>query len=139
MVHCSECSFASSGHGRGLLLPGKAYLPKLYAGQRPLDLDQHRSEIVASLHKPGHAKAFSLTAQTSHQQAESRLGEVAMPVLVVMGEQDPDFPDHKAEAEWTRPGAPSAGRDGRGRRPLPAIATTCRCHEPCRVDGRCRR
>ncbi len=47
----------------------KAYLPNLYAGQRPLDLDQHRSEVVASLHKPGHAKALSLTAQTSHQQA----------------------------------------------------------------------
>ena len=78
----------------------KAYLPKLYAGQRPLDFDQHRSEIVASLHKPGHAKAFSLTTRTTHRQAESRLGEVATPVLVVMGEQDPDFPDPKAEAEW---------------------------------------
>ncbi|MGA3218371.1 MAG: alpha/beta hydrolase [Acidimicrobiales bacterium] len=79
----------------------KAYLPKLYAGQRPLDFDQHRSEIVASLDKPGHAKAFSLTTRTTHQQAERRLGEVATPVLVVMGEQDPDFPDPKAEAEWT--------------------------------------
>jgi pimeloyl-ACP methyl ester carboxylesterase len=78
----------------------KAYLPKLYAGQRPLDFDQHGSEIVASLHKPVHAKAFSLTTRTTHQQAESRLGEVATPVLVVMGEQDPDFPDPNAEAEW---------------------------------------
>ena len=78
----------------------KAYLPKLYAGHRPIDFDQHRSEIVASLHKPGHAKAFSLTTRTSHREAESRLGEVATPVLVVMGEQDPDFPDPKAEAEW---------------------------------------
>ena len=87
--------------GRGLLegLPAK-----LYAGHRHLDFDQHRSEIVASLHKPGHAKAFSTTrtlstTRTSHRQAESRLGEVAKPVLVVMGEQDPDFPDPKAEAQ----------------------------------------
>jgi pimeloyl-ACP methyl ester carboxylesterase len=78
----------------------KAYMPKLYAGRRPADFDEYRAQVVASLRRPGHAKAFSLTTRTDHTVAEARLGEVAAPTLVVMGEQDPDFPDPKAEAGW---------------------------------------
>ena len=78
----------------------KAYLPKLYAGQRPDDFDQYRTQVVASLHRPGHAKAFSLTTRTNHDPAEARLADVSAPALVVMGAQDPDFPDPPAEAEW---------------------------------------
>jgi pimeloyl-ACP methyl ester carboxylesterase len=78
----------------------KAYLPKLYAGQRPDDFDDYRAQVVASLHRPGHAKAFSLTTRTNHDPAEARLGEITVPTLVVMGEQDPDFPDPRAEADW---------------------------------------
>jgi pimeloyl-ACP methyl ester carboxylesterase len=78
----------------------KAYLPKLYAGQRPVDFDDYRRRVAASLHRPGYAKAFSLTTRTSHDAAEARLADVAVPTLVVMGEQDPDFPDPRLEAEW---------------------------------------
>ncbi|MGD0943757.1 MAG: hypothetical protein ABR972_05700 [Acidimicrobiales bacterium] len=49
---------------------------------------------------PGHAKAFFLTTRTSHAAAEARLGEVSVPVLVVMGEKDPDFADPPAESDW---------------------------------------
>jgi pimeloyl-ACP methyl ester carboxylesterase len=76
------------------------YLPKLYAGRRPADFDEYRRDVVASLRKPGHTKAFALTTRTSHAQAEARLGEVSAPTLVVMGEKDPDFGDPRAEAEW---------------------------------------
>jgi pimeloyl-ACP methyl ester carboxylesterase len=55
---------------------------------------------VASLHQPGHAKAFSRTARISHDPAEARLDEVASPTVVIMGERDPDFPRPAAEAEW---------------------------------------
>ena len=78
----------------------KSYLPKLYAGQRPADFAEYRDQVVASLHKPGHSRAFSLTTRTSHAAAEARLTDVKAPVLVVMGEQDPDFPDPRAEADW---------------------------------------
>ena len=54
----------------------------------------------ASIKRPGYSKAFSLTTRTSHAPVEARLAEVAGPTLVVMGQQDPDFPDPKAEAEW---------------------------------------
>ena len=32
--------------------------------------------------------------------AEARLADATQPTLVVMGEQDPDFPDPRAEADW---------------------------------------
>jgi pimeloyl-ACP methyl ester carboxylesterase len=78
----------------------KAYLPKLYAGQRPADFDQYRDGLMASLRRPGYAKAFSLTTRTDHTPAQERLSDVSAPTLVVMGDQDPDFPDPRAEAEW---------------------------------------
>jgi pimeloyl-ACP methyl ester carboxylesterase len=78
----------------------KAYLPKLYAGRRPADFDDYRRKVVASIRRPGHAKAFSVTTRTSHAPAEARLGDVSVPTLVIMGEGDPDFADPRAEADW---------------------------------------
>ena len=78
----------------------KSYLPKLYAGRRPEDFDEYRSRVVASLRRPGYARAFSVTTRTDHDPAEARLGDIAAPTLVVMGDQDPDFPDPAAEAGW---------------------------------------
>jgi pimeloyl-ACP methyl ester carboxylesterase len=81
-------------------LSWKAYLPKLYAGRRPDDFGEYRDRVVASLRRPGYAQAFSLTTRTSHAPAQARLAEVTAPILVVMGEQDPDFPDPAGEADW---------------------------------------
>ena len=78
----------------------KSYLPKLYAGRRPTDFGEYRDQVIASLRRPGYAKAFSATTRTSHDPAEARLADVTAPALVVMGEQDPDFPDPQAEADW---------------------------------------
>ncbi len=78
----------------------KAYLPKLYAGRRPADFHAYRDQVVASLRRPGHAKAFSRTARTSHAPAEAALADVSAPSLVIMGDADPDFPNPRAEADW---------------------------------------
>lgn len=78
----------------------KVYLPKLYAGRRPADFAEYRASVIASIRRPGYAKAFSLTTRTSHAPAEGRLADVATPALVVMGAQDPDFKDPRAEADW---------------------------------------
>jgi len=78
----------------------KFYLPKLYAGRRPADFGAYRDQVMASMRRPGYARAFSLTTRTSHAPAEARLADVTAPALVVMGEQDPDFPDPRAEADW---------------------------------------
>jgi pimeloyl-ACP methyl ester carboxylesterase len=78
----------------------KSYMPKLYAGQRPADFAEYRDQVVASLRRPGYAKAFSLTTRTDHTPAEARLRDVSAPTLVVMGAQDPDFPNPQLEADW---------------------------------------
>ena len=78
----------------------KSYMPKLYAGHRPDDFDGYRDTVVASLRRPGYAKAFSLTTRTDHDPAEARLMDVSVPTLVIMGERDPDFPDPSEEATW---------------------------------------
>ena len=78
----------------------KSYLPKLYAGRKPDDFEEYRDQVVASIRRTGHAKAFSLTTRTSHAAAEAKLTEVSKPTLVIMGEQDPDFQDPKNEADW---------------------------------------
>jgi pimeloyl-ACP methyl ester carboxylesterase len=79
----------------------KYYMPSLYAGQKPVDFGMYRTSVIANIRRPGYAKAFSLTAkQTDHAPAEARLAAVAAPVLVIMGERDPDFKDPTAEARW---------------------------------------
>jgi pimeloyl-ACP methyl ester carboxylesterase len=78
----------------------KSYLPKLYAGRRPADFGEYRDQVITSMRRPGYAKALSRTTRTSHDPAQARLADVTAPALVVMGEQDPDFPDPRAEADW---------------------------------------
>jgi pimeloyl-ACP methyl ester carboxylesterase len=78
----------------------KSYMPRLYAGRRPDDFEAFRDRVIASLRLPGRAKSFSRITRTSHDPAEARLGDVKAPTLVVMGDQDPDFPDPRAEAQW---------------------------------------
>jgi len=78
----------------------KSYMPKLYAGQRPEDFEDYRRQVSASLRRPGYARAFSLTTRTDHTPSEECLAEVSAPSLIVMGEEDPDFPDPRAEADW---------------------------------------
>ncbi len=77
-----------------------SWIPKLYPGRPPADLDEHRARIRESLRRPGHWAAFAATTHSSHAPAEARLGQVRAPVLVVMGGRDPDFPDPEAEAAW---------------------------------------
>lgn len=61
---------------------------------------EYRDLVAASLRRPGYARAFSLTTRTDHAPAEARLSDVSAPALVVMGAQDPDFPDPEREAAW---------------------------------------
>jgi pimeloyl-ACP methyl ester carboxylesterase len=77
-----------------------SYLSKLYPGRRPDDFTEHTDAIVASMRRPGHARAFSRTTRTSHAPVEARLDDVATPVLVVMGDRDPDFTDAAGEGRW---------------------------------------
>jgi len=78
----------------------RAYLPTLYAGTLPADFSDYRDQVIRSIRRPGYSKAFSLTTRARHDRAAALLDHVNTPVLVVMGENDPDFPDPRVEAEW---------------------------------------
>ena len=79
---------------------GSLTSPSFMPVERPADFEVYRDQAVASLRRPGYARAFSITTRTSHDDAEARLGDVSSPALIVMGEKDPDFANPKAEAEW---------------------------------------
>ena len=64
------------------------------------DFGDYRDQVAAALRRPGYASAFSRTTRTSHAAAQARLADVSTPALIVMGEQDPDFPHPRAEADW---------------------------------------
>lgn len=79
----------------------KAYMPTLYSGKKPEDFDQYRERVIASLRRPEYGRAFSQTTrETDHAPAEERLAQVTAPVLIIMGERDPDFKDPAEEARW---------------------------------------
>ncbi|MGI8881705.1 MAG: alpha/beta fold hydrolase [Jatrophihabitans sp.] len=75
-----------------------SYYPKFYPGTPPADFEQHRAEIGAAMQRKGHRAAFTKTTRTSHSPADAVLDSVRTRTLVVMGAQDPDFPDPTAEA-----------------------------------------
>ena len=78
----------------------KSYLPKLYAGRKPADQAEFAAKANAAMRRKGYASAFSKTTHTLHDTAEAALPGVTVPVLVVMGELDPDFPRPVDEAAW---------------------------------------
>jgi pimeloyl-ACP methyl ester carboxylesterase len=80
----------------------KSYLPSLYAGRKPADQVEFAAAAHAAMSRKGYAAAFSKTARLSHDPAEAVLPQVHAPVLVVMGELDPDFPKPADEAAWIK-------------------------------------
>ena len=78
----------------------KAYLPSLYAGRKPADQAEFAAAANTAMRRKGYATTFSKTTRLSHEPAEAVLPNVHTPVLVVMGELDPDFPKPTDEAAW---------------------------------------
>jgi pimeloyl-ACP methyl ester carboxylesterase len=85
----------------------KAYLPSLYAGRKPDDQAEYAAAANAAMRRPGYAAGFSRTSHTTHDPAEAVVGRVSAPALVLMGEQDPDFPSPTAEAKWIAESIPT--------------------------------
>jgi pimeloyl-ACP methyl ester carboxylesterase len=79
----------------------KVYLPRLYAGRKPVDFADYATQTNAAMRRRGYAATFSKTAHTvNHDASERVLPLVKAPALIVMGEQDPDFPSPAKEASW---------------------------------------
>lgn len=75
-----------------------AYYASLYPSRRPVDFLEYRARLVANLREPGRLAALQAMLRSSKADVEPRLAEVKAPALVMMGTEDPDFPDPAAEA-----------------------------------------
>ncbi|GIW07287.1 MAG: hydrolase [Dehalococcoidia bacterium] len=74
------------------------YYGALYPTAKPSDFDRYRRRLSAMLQEPGRFAALQAMLDAPRDGVEARLADVRVPVLVVMGTKDPDFPDPAAEA-----------------------------------------
>ena len=64
------------------------------------DARQRATSLVDLLRRPGRWHAFWATTRTDHRVVTPWLDKADCPVLVVMGQKDPDWKDPMAEASW---------------------------------------
>jgi len=94
---------------RGLLLLGgvamlrsldmwMGYLDLAYP-DKPADYAAYMAALRAKLSEPGRKAEFLKTLKTSPADAGAALPRISCPALVIMGGEDPDWADPRAEAE----------------------------------------
>ena len=99
----------SHNYRRGALLLGRfiltgsvktwsKYLDVAYPERKPADWDTWLAALQANLREPGRVKAAQRMIKSRPADAAAQLANVQCPALVVMGSDDPDFPDPEAEA-----------------------------------------
>lgn len=74
------------------------YYKSLYKTTPPADLTDYNKALTANLKQPGRYDAVKAMLFASHASVEPRLADVKAPTLIVVGSQDPDFPDPAGEA-----------------------------------------
>ena len=74
------------------LLWSRLYYPSLYKAAKPADFDEYLRVMRASLHEPGRMEALRGVA-TEQERCRARIPELRCPVRIVMGTNDPDFPE----------------------------------------------
>ena len=75
------------------------YRKNMYPGAKPSDFDEYVDRLSKNLGEPGRFASFRRITTSSHAESGRRLDSVTQPTVVVMGTDDPDFPDPKEEAE----------------------------------------
>ncbi|GAB2568845.1 alpha/beta fold hydrolase [Nocardia heshunensis] len=63
----------------------------------PADQPEYLAELRTRLQQPGRWAEFIKTGKTTPADAHARLAEVRCPALILMGSEDPDFPDPEQE------------------------------------------
>jgi pimeloyl-ACP methyl ester carboxylesterase len=74
------------------------YLDLAYP-EKPADYAAYMTALRAKLSEPGRMAEFLKTLKTSPADADAQLRHVSCPALIIMGDEDPDFADPRAEAE----------------------------------------
>ncbi len=77
----------------------KRYLDIAYPGVRPVDYDAHIASLASNLAEPGRMAALKKMGFAAPKDAAAKLASVGCPALIVMGTEDPDWVDPRAEAE----------------------------------------
>jgi pimeloyl-ACP methyl ester carboxylesterase len=76
------------------------YWASLFPTSKPADFLSYRKALASNLKEPGRMDALKTMISLSKSDTETMLMDTGMPVLVVMGTKDGDFPDPGAEAQW---------------------------------------
>lgn len=81
-----------------------SWFPRMFPAKRP-DYREFRDAVEANLKEPGRTKVFAKMCAGTHAPAEAKLPQAdsavsGIPMLVVMGTKDVDFPDAAAEAKF---------------------------------------
>lgn len=75
-----------------------SFFPTLYPTSRPPDFDEHFNKVKTMLREPGRLRAMRRIFSDNGAEADARVEQVQVPVLVVMGSRDPDFKQPEQEA-----------------------------------------
>jgi pimeloyl-ACP methyl ester carboxylesterase len=97
------------------------YLDVAYQ-HKPADYDAYMTALRAKLSEPGRMAEFLKTLNNSPADAGDALPRISCPALVIMGTEDPDWADPRAEAEGIVAAMPAglgtvAMLEGRGHYP----------------------
>lgn len=66
---------------------------------KPADYDEYMTGLAAKLSEPGRFANFMKTSKSTPADAEAHLPKLTRPALIIMGTEDPDFADPKAEGD----------------------------------------
>jgi pimeloyl-ACP methyl ester carboxylesterase len=76
----------------------RSYLNVAYP-TKPADWSEYLATLTAKLREPGRMAEFMKTGKSTPADAEAQLPSVQCPALIIMGAEDPDFPDPAGEGE----------------------------------------
>ena len=82
--------------GRGAWI--SFYRKQMFPGPKPPDHAEYVDALSENLSEPGRFASSRSSAFNSHAESGKRLTDVTQPALVVMGTDDPTFPDPLTEA-----------------------------------------
>ncbi len=78
----------------------KSYYQSLYPNFKPSDLESHSDFLKQNLKEEGRLSALRSMLFAEKKECESRIKSVKSKVLILMGSEDPDFPNPEEEAKW---------------------------------------
>ena len=76
------------------------YWTSLFPTRKPGDFAAYRKTLGDNLRESGRMKALKSMISLPKSDTEAMLRKTGLPVLVIMGTKDADFPDPPAEAQW---------------------------------------